>query len=572
MSADTHADRVLVDAVRRAPGWSVAIVGAALLGACGALLLPAVLGGALDAAVGGTAALPTALARLGVVLTATVLAEVLTELADTAGAARTTARLRHALIGRALALGPVGQRRFGAGDVTARLVTGAAAAGRVLSALLGTLAGLVTALGALVALTLVDWRPAVTLLVGAPVAMLAVRLFVGRASASYTGYQQIQGEIAERMVEALGGIRTIRACGTVQVEIDRVLEPLPRLARSGHELWSAQRGVAWSMALLVGLLQAAVIAVSGYEVSAGRMTPGELVAALGYVALALGVVEHADGLLGLAQARAGARRIAEMPDPTDRHGAVDPDGVAPEPGDPAGLRLRGVTVHGDDGAVLLDGLDLEVPAGTVLAVVGRSGSGKSTLTALPGRLVEPDVGQVFVHGLSVADMDDQTLRGAVAYAFERPTLLGDTVLDAICYGGPRPSPTWAARAARLARADGVVGMLPAGYHTPLTAAPMSGGEVQRLGLARAIAQDAGLLVLDDATSSLDTATEAELTAALTDTLAGHTRLVVAHRVTTAAGADLVAWLENGRLRGLASHSRLWADPDYRAVFASGEPG
>ena len=563
MPADAHADRLLVDAVRRAPGWSAAIIGAALLGAAGALLLPTVLGGALDAALGRAVSLPTALGQLGAVLAATVLAEVLAELADTAGAARTTARLRHALIGRVLALGPAGQRRFGAGDVTARLVTGAAAAGRVLSALLGTLAGLVTALGALVALALVDWRPMVTLLVGAPVAVLAIRLFVGQASTSYTGYQRIQGEIAERLVEALAGVRTIRACGTVRVEIDRVLEPLPRLARSGHELWRVQRGVSWSMALLVGLLQTAVIAVSGYEVSAGRMTPGELVAALGYVTLALGAVEHADGLLGLAQARAGARRITEVPGPATDRGAA-----APGPTEPAGLRMRGVTVRADDGTVLLDGLDLDVPAGAVLAVVGRSGSGKSTLTALPGRLVEPDTGHVFVDGLPVDAMDDHALRGAVAYAFERPALLGDTVLDAIGYGGGPPSPTWVARAAQLARADGFVRLLPAGYHTPLTQAPMSGGEAQRLGLARAIAQDASLLVLDDATSNLDTATEAQLTAALTDALAGHTRLVVAHRVTTAAGADLVAWLERGRLRALAPHSRLWADPDYRAVFAA----
>jgi ATP-binding cassette subfamily B protein len=190
------------------------------------------------------------------------------------------------------------------------------------------------------------------------------------------------------------------------------------------------------------------------------------------------------------------------------------------------------------------------------------------LAALPGRLVEPDSGQVLIDGVPVESMDEMDLRGAVAYAFERPALLGHTVIDAIGYGGAAPSPTWTARAAGLARADGFVRLLPDGYHTAMTELALSGGEVQRLGLARAIAQDASLLVLDDATSSLDTATEAEVTVAITGALVGHTRLVVAHRVSTAARADLVAWLDGGRLRAVAPHATLWRDPEYRAVFTA----
>lgn len=576
-SANRSADRLLAEAVRRAPGWSTAIVTAAVFGAAGSLLLPAALGDALDAALGGAVSPRVAVLRLGAVLAATVAAEVLTELADTAGAAHATARLRHGLIRRALALGPAGQRRFGAGDVTARLVTGAGAAGRVLPALLGAGSGIVTAVGALAALAWIDWRPAVTVLVGTPAAVLAIRLFVRRASASYTDYQHAQGEIAELLVGALAGVTTIRACGTVRAEIDRVLRPLPRLARAGRDLWRAQRRIAWSMALLVPLLQVAVLAVCGYRVAAGRMTPGELVAALGYLTLVLGAVEHVDGLLALAQARAGAHRVAELPavagppaNPTPRtRGRFRPEELPPHPGRDAALCLRAVTVRAGDGTVLLDRVDLDVPAGAVLAVVGRSGSGKTTLAALPGRLVEPDTGQVLLAGRPVDTMDDSDLRGAVAYAFERPTLLGDTVLDAIGYGGAAPSPTWVARAADLARADRFVRLLPDGYATPLIRAALSGGETQRLGLARALAQDAGLLVLDDATSNLDTATEAEVTDAITGPLAGHTRLVVAHRPATAAGADLVAWLDGGRVRAVAPHARLWRDPDYRAVFAAG---
>jgi ATP-binding cassette subfamily B protein len=127
-----------------------------------------------------------------------------------------------------------------------------------------------------------------------------------------------------------------------------------------------------------------------------------------------------------------------------------------------------------------------------------------------------------------------------------------------------------AAAASAAQADRFIRLLPEGYDTPLTRAPMSGGELQRLGLARAILTRARVVVLDDATSSLDTATEVKVVAALQRLLAGRTSLVVAHRAATAARADLVAWLDAGRIRALGPHDVLWSDPDYRSVFAVAE--
>ncbi|NEA25573.1 ATP-binding cassette domain-containing protein, partial [Actinomadura bangladeshensis] len=129
-----------------------------------------------------------------------------------------------------------------------------------------------------------------------------------------------------------------------------------------------------------------------------------------------------------------------------------------------------------------------------------------------------------------------------------------------------------AEAARAARADGFIRRLPGGYDTPLADAPMSGGELQRMGLARAFAHAGRVLILDDATSSLDTVTEMEITDAVLTRFAGITRLIIAHRASTAARADLVAWLDGGRLRALAPHTTLWRNPDYRAVFTTENPG
>ncbi|WP_343963531.1 ABC transporter ATP-binding protein, partial [Streptosporangium amethystogenes] len=124
-------------------------------------------------------------------------------------------------------------------------------------------------------------------------------------------------------------------------------------------------------------------------------------------------------------------------------------------------------------------------------------------------------------------------------------------------------------AARAARADTFVRRLPLGYDTPLQEAPMSGGERQRLGLARAFAQGRRLLILDDATSSLDTVTERQVARTLSGVLRDRTRLIVTHRVATAAAADRVIWLDDGRVRACGSHRALWADPAYRAVFQAG---
>ncbi|WP_157430570.1 ATP-binding cassette domain-containing protein, partial [Actinomadura macra] len=257
-------------------------------------------------------------------------------------------------------------------------------------------------------------------------------------------------------------------------------------------------------------------------------------------------------------ARAGARRAAEvLARPALAHG----DAAAP-PGT-GRLEFRSVSAAG-----VLNGLDLIVPGGLAVAVVGRSGAGKSLLAALAGRLTDPDQGEVLMDGTPLPRLTRDALRRQIGYAFARPFLFGDTVGDAIAFGPCRPPESWVRESARTARADDFIRRLPHGYATPLADAPMSGGELQRMGLARAFAHAGRVLVLDDATSSLDTVTELQITDALLDRFGDRTRLIIAHRAGTAARADLVVWLDGGRVRACGSHRTLWRDPDYRAVFAA----
>ena len=229
------------------------------------------------------------------------------------------------------------------------------------------------------------------------------------------------------------------------------------------------------------------------------------------------------------------------------------------------LEFRHVTVTGTDGPVI-ENLDLTVPGGVELAVVGAAGSGKSVLAALAGRLVDPDAGTVSLDGVPLPQLSHEALRGAVGYAFERPAPLGETVRETVGLGA---DPERVEYAAKAAAADGFIRKLPDGYETPLDHAPFSGGETQRLGLARALARAGDrfrVIVLDDATAALDTITEARVGAAMESATAGRTRIVVAHRPAAAARADLVAWLQNGTLRALAPHHELWSEPEYRTLL------
>jgi ATP-binding cassette subfamily B protein len=220
---------------------------------------------------------------------------------------------------------------------------------------------------------------------------------------------------------------------------------------------------------------------------------------------------------------------------------------------------------------LLSGVNLVVPSRALVAVVGRSGSGKSLLAALAGRLVDPDEGEVLLDGVPLAELSRSELRRSIGYGFERPALIGETIADAIAWGADIPARDAVVRAATDARADGFIRRMPAGYDTPLSEAPMSGGEIQRVGLARTFAHARRVVLLDDVAASLDTVTEHHIAAVLTGALSDRTRLIVAHRASTAARTDAVIWLEDGGVRAFAPHAQLWRDPDYRALFEARDP-
>lgn len=557
---DRLADRLLIRAVRDSGRWLAALLVAALTVAAAELLLPTVLGRAVDAAVNDTRParwLGAAAGLVGLI----VAADVCTDLAAGNGSARATARLRHTLVRHMLALDLRAAARWRDGDLVSRIVGQVAQAGQAGPAVVAAVAVALPSVGSLVALALIDVWLAVAFVAGMLVLGGLLRAFVTDLADTAARYQRAQGDIAARLVEALAGRRTIAAAGTADQEIDRVLQPMPALRGHGSRTWDTVGRATARGAVAAPLTQIAVLAVGGLALAAGRLTPGELLAALQYATLGAGLGAALPELGRLARSRAATRRAAEvLAEPTRTHG------TACLPPGRGRLDLRAITVRRGD-RVVLDRVSLTLAAGTTTAVVGESGAGKSTLAAVAGRLVDPDGGKVTLDGVPLRQLPRSVLRRAVGYAFARPVLIGDTVTGALTLGGAA-SPAVAAGAARAACVDAVIQRLPDGYATRLGDAPLSGGEAQRIGLARALRAER-VLILDDATSSLDTVTEYQVGEALAGG-DGRTRLVVTHRPATAARADIVAWLHEGRLRGYAPHRVLWRDPGYRAAF-QGEP-
>jgi ATP-binding cassette, subfamily B, bacterial len=556
-----RADRLLLSTGRRGGLWTWSLALATLISAGAEILLPTALGRALDALPGGghiTWALLTCVGLIALM----VAGKVVGDIATGASNARCTAWLRMTLIRHLVAIGPVATRRFEPGDLVTRVTRNASEAGQVGVTAVMVGAGLIPPVGSIVALALIDPWVGLTALAGLVALAGLLRVFVRDNSETIGHYLHSQGQIAARLVDALSGARTIAAAGSREYERERILQPLGGLRVHGARMWHNQVRVAGQAAVIGPLLQLFVVGVAGLGVVAGRLTVGELYAASRYAVLAAGIGSAVGFLSKLTRARAGGRRAAEvLTEPVTRYGAA----TLPDSSGKGGGRLE---FRGVRASAVIDGLTFVIPAGATVAVVGRSGAGKSVLAALAGRLTDPEQGQVLLDGVALPDLSREQLRGAVGFAFERPALVGDTIEEVINFGSRSRTQENVRRAAITARADTFVERLPQGYQTELAAAPLSGGEMQRLGLARAFAHPYRVLILDDATSSLDTVTERQVGAVLTAGGPGQTRLIIAHRASTAARTDLVAWLDRGKLRGLRPHTELWYDPDYRALFGS----
>jgi ATP-binding cassette subfamily B protein len=279
-------------------------------------------------------------------------------------------------------------------------------------------------------------------------------------------------------------------------------------------------------------------------------------------------------MLSAAQrATASGARIFQVLDRSV--GMIVPEGAPPLPAGSGRVSLEGVGLVFESATQpALQDIDLEVAAGRTVALVGAMGSGKTALVSLLPRLYDATAGAVKIDGADVRTVDPRSLRQAIAIAGDDPFLFSATVHENIAYGRPDASRAEVEEAARAAQAEDFIAELPKGYDTLVgeRGFTLSGGQRQRLGIARAILADPRILILDDATSSVDASTENRLKLALQNVMAGRTTFVIAHRASTIALADEIVVLEQGRIAAHGTHDELLeTSPLYREIVEKGLP-
>ncbi|TCJ99688.1 ABC transporter ATP-binding protein [Nocardia alba] len=323
--------------------------------------------------------------------------------------------------------------------------------------------------------------------------------------------------------------------------------------------------------LMSVIATAAVLAVGVHQVRDDVLTAGTLIAFLLYIELLFAPIQQLSQVFdSYQQAVVGVDRIGDLlRTPVDTPEAVDPLPVTRLDG---AIELRSVSFgYSSRTRTVLDGLDLRIEPGQKVALVGETGAGKSTLVKLLARYYDPTEGAVLVDGVDIRRFRLRDFRKRLGVVPQEPFLFGDTVREAIAYGNPDAEPAEIEWAARAVGAHEMIAALEHGYYQPIGAhgRSLSAGQRQLLALARAQLVDPDILILDEATASLDLATEARVRAAVDVLTAGRTTIVVAHRLATAADADLIAVVGAGKLVQVGAHAELVAvDGPYRRLWAA----
>jgi len=438
-----------------------------------------------------------------------------------------------------------------------------------------TIANLMTVSAVTVILVVID--PVLTLLAlgSLPFLNVIAKRFSTRLFPSVMGVQRESAELASVVEETVAGVRVIKGFGAEQVMSDRLRIEADDVFRESMAASVTRARYLPALELLPNIGLIAVLGYGGHQVLEGSLTLGSLVAFNVYVVMLIWPLRMLGMIVASYQrAAAAAGRVAEildhdpviLDDPT-----AHPVGAGELPSGTVEFRNVSFAYGEDDEVPVLADFDLEVVAGTSVALVGPTGCGKTTVARLLPRFYEVSAGEVRLGGVNVRDLRLSELRRSVGIVFEDTFLFSDSIAENIAFADPDAPFEAIERAARLAGAHEFIVELDDGYDTVVgeRGYSLSGGQRQRISIARAILADPSVLILDDATSSVDPTKEHEIRDALGEVMAGRTTIVIAHRPSTIALADRVVLMGDGRVVASGTHEQLLRDePRYREVLAS----
>jgi subfamily B ATP-binding cassette protein MsbA len=401
-----------------------------------------------------------------------------------------------------------------------------------------------------------NWRLAIFMIIILPFAGVALSKFSKRFRKASTSMQEQMGALTTHLHETIGGIRIVKAFGMEAYESKRFTEKNQDLFDSlmraiktsaiSHPVMEVISIFGTSLVILFGL----------YYIVNGTMTVGDFFSFMAALVLFYRPLRDLNGTNNTVQdGMAAAKRIFEVldtePEIKNREGAVQASRNFTT------IEFKKLSFKYEDQLILKD-INLTVQAGETIAIVGKSGGGKTTLVNLIPRFYDVSGGAICIDGHDLRDLSVESLRSLTAIVTQQTILFNDTVKDNISYGNTLRSFDEVIQAARSAYADGFIQDLPSGYETIIgeSGVKLSGGQRQRIAIARALLKDAPILILDEATSSLDTQSEREVQKALDTLMQGRTSFVIAHRLSTIMNADRIIVLKDGRIVEQGRHDDL----------------
>jgi subfamily B ATP-binding cassette protein MsbA len=430
--------------------------------------------------------------------------------------------------------------------------------GAVSNAVTGILKDAFTVVGLIGVIFYREWKLAILAVLVLPIAVLPIVKFGRKLRKISTQSQRTSGEIYIHLHETLAGNRIVRAFNTEEYEIGRYKQWIQTSFQLTMKDVSIKAMSSPIMEFLGGLGIAGIMWYGGYNVIKGYSTPGTFFSFLAALLMLYEPIKHLSGVNNtVQQGLAAGVRVFEILDLkeeiSDQPGAAEISGIR------QGIAFKNVSFRYGDDWVLRD-INLEVKAGEVVAIVGTSGGGKTTLVNLIPRFYEANEGDLLIDGRSIKRITQSSLRKHIGIVTQQTILFNDTVRNNIAYGSPEKSEEDIIRASQAAYAYDFIQRLPEQMDTMIgeQGVRLSGGERQRISIARALLKDAPILILDEATSSLDSDSEAEVQRALENLMQGRTTFVIAHRFSTIRKVARILVLSEGRLVEEGNHEQLMA--------------
>lgn len=409
-----------------------------------------------------------------------------------------------------------------------------------------------------------DWQLALLAVLPAPLVSVAVVYFGQRIHDRFEKIQEMFAAISSRVQENLSGVRMIRAYVQEEAELRRFASLNRDYIRENIRLARISGVFQPLLESLIGLTFLIVLWAGGMRVLEGKLSLGVFVMFSTYMGLLIWPMIALGWVINLMQRGAASMgRINQLMQEAPSIAA--PPRPAPVPVPAGDLEFRGVRVEYPTG-IALDGVDLRIASGSIVAIAGHTGCGKSTLVSLIPRLLDPSEGQVLLGGRDLREYDPAEVRRRIALVPQETFLFSATIADNIAFGMEHASPEEIYRAAEIAGLAGDIAGFPDGYQTMVgeRGLTLSGGQKQRAAIARALLRDPDLLILDDALSAVDTETEERILSRLAEVFRGRTVILISHRVSTIRQADRIIVLDRGEIVEQGTHLELVARGGYYA--------